>query len=73
LEVKNITTVIGNNTQPAFKRRVAADLLQEEHEEEEQDGEAGIHRERLDVPRGEVAMGEKQAQRATWDRGARDS
>ncbi len=41
--------------QAALKRRVAADLLQEDRQEEEQDRQARIHRQRLDVPRREVA------------------
>ena len=54
-----MTTRHRQRRQAALQRRVAADLLQEQHQEEEQDREARVHRERLDVPRREVAPAEQ--------------
>ena len=53
-----------------LERAVARHLLQEQHEEEEQQPQPGVHRERLDVPDGEVAAPE-QRQRKHRVRAAR--
>ena len=52
----------GQQREPRVERAVAGDLLEEQHEQEERDAEAAVHRERLHVPDREVAPPE-QAQR----------
>src|SRR5580693_8010160 len=46
----------GQSRKAALERRVAADLLQEDRQEEEQDRQTRIHRERLEISRREVAL-----------------
>ena len=60
----------GQRRQPGLQRVVARDLLQEQHQEEERDAQAAVHRERLGVADREVAPPE-QAQRQHRMRRAR--
>ena len=49
----------GHRRQPGAQRAVPGDLLQEDHQEEEQDRQASVHPERLQVPDGEVPAAEQ--------------
>ena len=58
-ERANITIVVGQRREAGLDRAVAPDLLQEDDQEEEEDRQAGIHGERLEVPDREVAAPEQ--------------
>ena len=54
-----MTNVTGSVAKPALQGAVARDLLQEDGEKEEEDGEARVHGERLEIPDCEVPTSEQ--------------